>query len=180
VRRIAVASMPHPRRLRAAHLRDPHQVSASRHVFGFQRPVLPERRLVGQDGIEVARLLHAWSAPGWPEPDVEQCYRKAGQIPGVAHSAMESFRWAFRSLPRSDGLRYARRMKGPVQVPTLQLHGQEDPTLLVRTARGSDEYVDAPYRWRMLAEVGHFPHEEDPSGFTKELLDWLDDPDPGP
>jgi pimeloyl-ACP methyl ester carboxylesterase len=45
-------------------------------------------------------------------------------------------------------------------------------------AQGSSRYVEAPYRWRLLEGVGHFPHEEDPDRFTSELLNWLDDPEP--
>ncbi len=109
--------MPHPRRLRRAHLTDARQVRASRHVLGYQRPVLPERGLVADDGQQVADMLQAWSGPGFPDADTEARYRQAALIPGVAHCALESYRWAVRSLPRPDGLRYARRMAGPVTVP---------------------------------------------------------------
>ncbi|HSR25584.1 MAG TPA: alpha/beta fold hydrolase, partial [Candidatus Eisenbacteria bacterium] len=123
VRQVAIVSMPHPRRLRAAHLTDPAQLRASRHVLGFQRPMLPERQLVAHDGAYVARLLRLWSGPAWPDAEAEQRYRQAVQIPGVAHCALESYRWAVRSIPRTDGLRYSRRMKTPIRVPTLHLHG---------------------------------------------------------
>jgi pimeloyl-ACP methyl ester carboxylesterase len=29
-----------------------------------------------------------------------------------------------------------------------------------------------------LDGIGHLPHEEDPEGFTKELVNWLRDPEP--
>jgi len=178
VRRIAAVSMPHPRRLRLAHLTDRHQIAASRHILGFQRPVVPERQLVDADAAMVGRLLRMWSRPGWPDPATEERYREVAQIPGVAHSALESYRWAIRSLPRPDGLRYARRMRVPVSVPTLHVHGTLPGPLLASSAQGSSRYVDAPYRWRMMPGVGHFPHEEDPDMFNAELLGWLVDPEP--
>ncbi|MGH8970272.1 MAG: alpha/beta fold hydrolase [Actinomycetes bacterium] len=178
VRRVAAVSMPHPRRLRAAHLQNPRQLRASSVVLGFQRPLLPERRLVAQDGEQVARLLHSWAGPGWPDRDVEGRYRQAVAIPGVAHCSLESYRWAVRSIPRSDGIRYARRMTSPVRVPTLHLHGSLDRATLASSAAGSGRYVAAPYRWRLLPEVGHFPHEETPEAFNQELLGWLADPEP--
>ena len=46
VRRLAVASMPHPRVWRSALLTDPRQTVASGAVWRFQSPWLPERRLV--------------------------------------------------------------------------------------------------------------------------------------
>jgi pimeloyl-ACP methyl ester carboxylesterase len=178
VRRIVAVSMAHPRRLRLAHLTDPHQLNASRHILGFQRPVVPERQLVADDGAMVGHLLHLWSRPGWPDPETEERYRQMVQIPGVAHCALESYRWALRSLPRPDGLRYARRMRTPVAVPTLHVHGALGGPVLPSSAQGSGRYVDAPYRWRQLPGVGHFPHEEDPETFNAELIGWLDDPEP--
>lgn len=175
VRAIAVTSMPHPRRLRSSHLSDPDQFRASRHVLSFQRPVLPERSLVRDDAALVARLLHSWSATEWPDAEAERVYRSAMQIPGVANCALESYRWALRSIPRSDGVRFARQIRRHVTAPTLQIHGANDPVLLARTAYGSSEYVHAPYRWCMLPGVGHFPHEEAPDGFNEELLSWLAD-----
>jgi pimeloyl-ACP methyl ester carboxylesterase len=178
VRRIVAVSMAHPRRLRQAHLTDPQQVKASRHILGFQRPIVPERQLVADDAAVIADLLHLWSRPGWPDPDTENRYRQMVQIPGVAHSALEGYRWALRSLPRPDGLRYARRMRTPVAVPTLHVHGAMAGPVLTSSAQGSGRYVDAPYRWRLLPDVGHFPHEEDPDTFNAELIGWLDDKEP--
>ncbi len=176
VRRLAAVSMPHPRRLRRAHLTDPRQVRASGHALGYQVPMRPERRLVADDAAEVGRLLRRWAGPGYPEPAAEAQYRGAAQIPGVAHCALESYRWQVRSIPRTDGIRYARRMAGPVTVPTLQVHGALDGCVLPATAHGSGRYVEAPYRWHLMPGVGHFPHEEDPETFTTVLRSWLDDP----
>jgi pimeloyl-ACP methyl ester carboxylesterase len=38
--------------------------------------------------------------------------------------------------------------------------------------------VNAPYRWRLLDGVGHFPQEESPELFTAEVLGWLRDDEP--
>jgi pimeloyl-ACP methyl ester carboxylesterase len=178
VRRLVAVSMPHPRRLRRSHLTDLRQASASRHVLGYQAPVLPERRLVADDAAEVGSLLRHWAGPGWPDAETEARYRQAVQIPGVAHCALESYRWAVRSIPRTDGVRYARRMSSPVTVSTLQIHGALDRCVLPGSALGSGRYVEGPYRWHLMPGVGHFPHEEDPSAFTTVLRDWLADPAP--
>jgi pimeloyl-ACP methyl ester carboxylesterase len=178
VRRLVAVSMPHPRRLRRSHLTDARQLRASRHVIGYQRPVLPERGLVADDAQQVADLLSDWAGPGFPDAEAERRYRQAAQIPGVAHCALESYRWAVRSIPRPDGLRYARRMASPVTVPTLQVHGALDRCVLATSAQGSGRYVEAPYRWHLMAGVGHFAPEEDPSTFTAVVGDWLADPGP--
>ncbi|GAA4919499.1 alpha/beta fold hydrolase [Streptomonospora salina] len=177
VRRLAVVSMPHPRRLRSAVL-GRGQGWASRHLLGFQLPVVPERRLVADDAQQVATMLRTWSRPGWPDSETERNCRDAFQIPGVAHSALEYHRWLFRSQTRPDGRRYMRRMRRPVSVPTLQVHGSLDPVVLPETARGSGRYVEAPYRWRMIEGAGHFPHQERPELFDSALTGWLADPEP--
>jgi pimeloyl-ACP methyl ester carboxylesterase len=178
VRRLCAVSMPHPRRMRAALLSTPAQVRRSGHVVAFQTPIAPERRLVRDDGLAVEALLRRWAAPGWPDEETAATYRLAARIPGVAHSSLEYFRWVVRSVPRPDGLRFNHRMKQPVQVPTLHLHGAADRCLLPRSAQGSGLYVQAPYRWRLLDGVGHFPHEEAPDAFNEELMHWLGDPEP--
>ncbi|WP_059010557.1 alpha/beta fold hydrolase [Streptomyces specialis] len=178
VRRLAVVSMPHPRSWRASMLRDPRQTAASAFVWGFQRPWLPERQLVADEAEAVGRLLRDWSGPRQPESDDVMVYRRAMTIPSTAHCAIEPYRWLIRSIVRPDGVQFNRRMKRPVLVPTLHLHGSLDPVMRTRSSAGSGEYVEAPYRWRLFDGLGHFPHEEDPVAFSTELIDWLRDPEP--
>lgn len=173
VRRLVAVSMPHPRRLRAGIVGDPRQLRASTYALGFQLPMLPERVLTRDDGELTERLMHRWAGPGWPDPEAACRYRAAIQLPGVAHCALEYHRWAVRSIPRPDGLRFASRMRAPVTVPVLHVHGALDGALLPSTARRSEDYVASSYRWHMLAGVGHFPHEEAPDVFGSLLLDWL-------
>ncbi len=177
VRRLVAVAVPHPLRLRRSHLTRAEQLRASRHLLAFQAPVLPERTLVADDAAQVARLLREWSADSsWLDADTEARYREAAQIPGVAHSAMEAYRWAVRSIPRTDGVRWVRRMSSPVTVPTLQVHGALDRNVLLTSARGSERYVEGPFRLQVLADVGHFPQEEAPEVFTRLLTGWLADP----
>jgi len=178
VRRLVVVSMPHPRRLRASLLTEWRQLRASAYALGFQTPVLPERALTRHEGAAVERLLNAWAGPGWPDAETARCYRAAMCIPGVAHCALEYHRWAIRSIPRPDGVRFTRRMRTPVRIPVLHLHGALDGSLRPSSARGSGRYVEAPYRWRLLDGVGHFPHEENPGRFDEEVLGWLADEEP--
>lgn len=179
VRRLAVVSAPHPLRMRAAVLAAPLRRHPPGQVpLDSQLPILPERRLVRDGAARVGAMLTQWSAPGWPDPDTELVYRSAMRIPAVAHSALEYHRWFVRSIPRPDGLRYARRMREPIRVPTLHLHGSVDPCLPGRAARGSGRHVEAPYRWRTIDGAGHFPHEERADVFDTELRAWLADPEP--
>jgi pimeloyl-ACP methyl ester carboxylesterase len=179
VQRLAVVGAPHPLRLRQSVLGDPRRQGwAARHTFGFQVPMWPERRLVRDDGELAGRLLRDWSGPGWPDERTERFVRKAVQIPGTAHCALEYHRWLLRSQARPDGIRYAHRMRAPIQAPTLQLHGALDTCTLPSSAQGSGRYVAAPYRWKLIEGAGHFPHQERPRAFDAQLLGWLADPEP--
>jgi pimeloyl-ACP methyl ester carboxylesterase len=178
VRRLAVCSMPHPRRWRAAMTADVRQSARSSHVWGFQQPWFPERRLVADDAALVGELLRKWSGPVPPADHTVDVYRRAMLIPSTAHCSIEPYRWLIRSMARLDGVQFYRRMKRPVRVPTLHLHGSLDPVIGARSAAGSGVYVEAPYRWRLFDGLGHFPHEEDPAAFSTELINWLKDPEP--
>lgn len=175
IRGIAPVSMPHPRRLRQSLLRDPAQRRASSYVFGFQLPAGPERDLLEDGAAEVGRLLREWSASTiWPDRESDEVYRAAMLHLNTAHCALEYHRWALRSIPRPDGIRFTRRMREPIWAPVLQVHGAEDRTVLPRTAQGSETYVQGPYRWVELPGCGHFPQEEQPGQFLAELLAWLE------
>ncbi len=179
VRRLVIVSVAHPLRMRAAMATAPARWgSRSGYPLGFQLPLLPERRLIRDGAQQVGRMLRNWSGPGWPDPETERRYRAAMCVPSVAHSALEYHRWFVRSSVRPDGMRYARRMRVPIQAPTLQLHGALDPCVRPRNARDSARYVEGPYRWRVIDGAGHFPPEEQPERFDAVLRNWLADAEP--
>jgi pimeloyl-ACP methyl ester carboxylesterase len=172
VRRLVVVSDPHPLRWLPALATDAAQRRASRHVARFQLPWHPERWLVAHDAANVADLLRRWSGPQHTFGAEERRYRDAMLIFAAPHCALEYFRWAMRSVPRSDGRRFRRALREPLRTPTLQLHGAADPCVLSATAQGSGKYVAAPYVWRLLDDIGHFPPEEAPELVTGEIVRW--------
>ncbi len=176
VRRLVVLSIAHPLRMQEAMLRDRRQRRASRYIMRFQLPWAPERWIVDNDAANIAGLLHSWGGPGFPDPQTEQRCREAMQILYVPNRALEYYRWAVRSLRRTDGRRYRQAMTAPITAATLQIHGGLDPCVLPSTAEGSRRFVSGEYEWLQLDGVGHFPHQEVPDLVTKELLRWLSSP----
>lgn len=172
---IAVLSTGHPLEMRRG-LRSRDQRGAAGHALRVQLPWRPERALIADDGAEIDRLLHAWAAPGgaFPDPAASRRYRDALSVWPAPHCSLEYHRWAFRSLFRLDGRRFAVRMSQPVTVPVLQLHGADDPAVLPETARQSKAHASGPYRWVEIERAGHFPQEEQPQAVTAALLDWLE------
>lgn len=174
VNAIVPVSTPHPRQLRAAIARDALQRRRSLYALGFQWPFLPERSLQEDDCARVEEILHDWSAtPNWPDAQSALIYRSAFSLWPTAHCAVEYHRWAVRSFFRTDGRRYAKLMETPIEIPVLQVHGADDPSVLLRTVRGSDQWVQGAYELLEFPGVGHFPHEESPAQFTAALLAWL-------
>ena len=173
VERLVVLSAAHPLRHREAVFADPRgQLRASAYMLGAQTPWLAERGLVKDRAARVVELLDEWSGPGWPADDDRTVYREAMLIPGVAHSALEYYRWWVRSVARPTGVRFYKRLQQPVAAPTLQLHGALDTCVLPRTALGSGRYVEGQYEWRLVDGVGHFLPEEAPDVVTGEITRW--------
>ncbi|GAB3594429.1 alpha/beta hydrolase [Angustibacter peucedani] len=177
-RAVGALSMAHPLTFKRAVRRSRHQAVASRYLWGFQLPFRPERQL-SRGGPAVGQLLRAGSgSPSWPGDDeagreVVRVYTEAMQVPFVAHSAMEYYRWSVRSTLRADGRSFAERVDRAVVVPVLQLQGVRDPAVLPETARASRPWVDGPYRYSELPDAGHFLPEEAADEVTAALLDWL-------
>ncbi len=171
-RAVAALGTAHPLRTFTA-LHDPANLAGLQHVLAFQAPVHPERQLLA--GGYVTELLERWSGPGWPSPEEAEHYERAIAIPSVAHSAMEYYRWAFRSRVRADGWRFSRTMRRTITVPVLQLHGALDTQVPPAQARGSSRWVRGDYSWHLLDDAGHFLAEEAPDQVTALLTEWLDD-----
>lgn len=153
------------------------QFKAASHVFRFQQPLRPEHALIADRAALVEQLLREWSGRAWSQTDdcaeTAQRLREAMLIPGVAHSALEYYRWAFRSQFRGDGRRFAAAVDAVSPVPVFQLHGSEDTCILASTARASTRWT-RPHSWlHVLPGVGHYPHLEAPAQTSKLLQEWL-------
>jgi pimeloyl-ACP methyl ester carboxylesterase len=168
---VGVVGMGHPLAMRAA-IGSLRQWRAAGRLLEFQLPIAPERSFGDHDGVE--RLLTTWSAcPEVFGPEELRRYRRAMQLPFVAHTSVEYFRWAVRSLPRRDGRRFAAAVREPLHVPVLQIHGGQDRWVLPETAAASRRWVAGPHRYQVIEKAGHFVPEEAPEEVTALLLEWL-------
>lgn len=170
---IVPVSVPHPARMRRAVLKDVVQRRAINYIFAFQLPFWPEWQLTRNEAAKVEEILRSWSGSEWPDAETAAVYRAAMLGQASAHCALEYHRWAFRSLPRSDGRRFSRLMRSAVHAPVLQIHGELDRSISLKSARGSEEHVWGDFEFKVISGVGHFPQEEAPAEFTSLLLNWL-------
>jgi len=176
---LASLSMPHPLQTRALLRRGGWTRSGV--SLRSQLPFAPERALAANGGARVASLLRASTPPGSTFPDDEAISRYSAALAQwpSSHCALEYQRWAFRSSFRIDGRRYARRMAAAISVPVLQLHGQLDPQVPLRTVTPVRHHVVGPHELIELEGVGHYPPEEAPDQVSDIVLRWLNQHMPG-
>jgi pimeloyl-ACP methyl ester carboxylesterase len=176
---LAALAAPHPLAVRSAVVRDPRGQGRAtvRYAAAFQLPRWPERSLRRDGGARVARILRGWSGPEWPASDdfaeAVGHYRRAIQVTGVVHSALEYYRWAARSQLRAEGRRFAAAVARIPTVPVLQVHGALDPCVLLPTAAASRRWAGTDHRLHVVTGTGHFPHEERPASTTALIGEFL-------
>lgn len=183
VRSVTAIAGAHPMALRreifrtALRRRANNQARALGHVFRAQVPIAPERWLTRDDAATVETLMRRQSGPQWTETadfaNAVARHRNAMMVRGVAHSALEYYRWALRAQLRGEGRRFSEAMQRPITVPVLQIAGALDPSLLPRTLKSSERWARGPVRTRTLDGVGHFPQQEAPVATNRLLTEFL-------
>lgn len=154
-----------------------NQARALGHVFRAQVPLAPERWLTRDDAATVETFMRHASGPQWTETadfaNAVARHRSAMMVRGVAHSALEYYRWAGRAQLRGEGRRFSEAMQRRITVPVLQIAGTLDPHLLPRTLKTSEKWATGPVRTRVLDGVGHFPQQETPVATNRVLTEFL-------
>ncbi len=153
------------------------QGRAAGHLFRFQMPMAPEKWLTREDAQAVEDLFDAWAGDPWRSTsdfaESTAAFRQAMLVPGVAHSALEYYRWAFRAQFRGEGRRFTDAVGRRIAAPTLQLHGADDTCILPETARSSARWAGPHAEPEFWPGVGHFPHLEVPDRTSAALVDFL-------
>lgn len=146
------------------------------HLTSAQAPFVPERRLSQPESRYVAEHLRRWSSPrsDFPDDDTAARYHEAMSLWPAAHCALEYHRWLVRSRLRGDGRRHNALMGPALTVPVCLVQGADDPVAPARGAARSRQRVAAPASVHVIADAGHFPHEEQPAAFDAVLLAWLE------
>ncbi|HEY7050588.1 MAG TPA: alpha/beta hydrolase, partial [Mycobacterium sp.] len=177
VRAIAVVSSPHPAALRASALTRRDQGRALLpSLLRYQIPIWPERWLTRHDADALEVLVRSRAGAKWLDTEDFSVslrhMRRAVQIPGAAHCALEYQRWAVRSQLRSEGHRFMKSMNRLLSVPVLHLRGDADPYVLADPVRRTERY--APHgRFVSISGAGHFGHEESPGVVNEQLTRFL-------
>ncbi|HET9874022.1 MAG TPA: alpha/beta hydrolase [Propionibacteriaceae bacterium] len=167
VRSLVTVAAPHP-------LAYPWRAGLRQLTF-FQVPLMPERRIMADDGAFIEALLRRWAAPDsrFLSSDDARHYRDALMLWPSPHCALEYQRIFLRNLLRSSGRQYRTALRVPVTAPVLSIHGQLDPLVPLTAMAAAEPYLRGSHQLVSLPEVGHLPHEEAPAAVNTALLDWL-------
>jgi pimeloyl-ACP methyl ester carboxylesterase len=160
---LTVLSRPHPAAFRTAFRADADgQRHRSRHHRAFLEAETGPKLLA--DGAR--RLRRNLSDAGVPPSHVEE-YLSVLAEPEALEAALAWYRAAAGDLTAMDA--------PDVAVPTLYIWGDGDESVGAAAAHGTAHHVAAPYRFEVLAGVGHFATDEVPGRVTDLLLGHLRD-----
>ena len=165
--RAVVLSSPHPLRFRQAALDDPGQLQAAFYVWLLHAGERGEALL----GAGEYRVLADWAFAGSQVPlGLVDEYRAAWAEPGAFRAMAEWYRANYGpDLFNPDVPLELPRMA----IPVSYLHGDGDVAFVSGAITGSGEFVDAPFRERIVAGAGHWITHDMPELVAAEIRDWM-------
>ena len=169
-RAAALLSIPHMLAVEENVQEYPKQIGRSAYIGLFQVPFLSDRILKLRDFAFMERLWRKWS-PGFdPGEDyfdeLKLCLRS---------SMLASIKY-YRSLRSPKVIMEIRRLlsSGPIVVPTIYLHGENDGCMGAEIAEGQEAHFSALFEQVMLADAGHFVHLERPEEVNEAIVRWFE------
>lgn len=173
VAKLITLAVPHGGALRTALLSNPAQQRRSWYIFFFQMP-FAEAAVAHADFIFLEQLWRDWS-PGWSYSADELAAVKAVfRKPGVLHAALSYYRDTFNPARHHPILADIRARQGePVGVPALYIHGAQDGCIGVEMTDGMERAFTASLDKRIIADAGHFVHQEKPEEVNRLLLEFI-------
>jgi pimeloyl-ACP methyl ester carboxylesterase len=156
---LTVLSRPHPNAFnRALQLTDGDQAHRSRHHKAFLEPDAADVVLAD----DAKWLRERLTAAGVPAAAIEQHLSVLGNKP-----AMEAALAWYRARGAIRG------PLGPIRTPTLYIWGDADDTVGRVAAKGTVDFIAAPYRFEVLPGVAHFAADQAPDRVSELLLAHL-------
>jgi len=165
--RAVVLSSPHPQRFRQAALDDPRQLQAAFYVWLLHSGSRGEALL----GAGEYRRLAEWAFAGSQIPaGLVEDYRAGWAQPGAFGAMAE---W-YRANYRPDLFNPDVPLELPkTAIPVSYLHGDGDTAFVPGAVSGSGEFVEAPFRERIVKGVGHWITHDMPDLVAGEIRDWM-------
>jgi pimeloyl-ACP methyl ester carboxylesterase len=158
-RSAAILAVPHMLSILDNAQEYPSQFRRSSYMGLFQLPVLSDRIVRLRDFAYIERLWRLWS-PGFHPGDeymdeLKLCLRSSLPAPLRYYRPLKD--------PRVIRDTYRLLQQGPIEVPTIYLHGERDGCIDVRLCEGQDAWFSALFEQVVLSGAGHFLHLERPA-----------------
>jgi pimeloyl-ACP methyl ester carboxylesterase len=156
---LTVLSRPHPNAFnRALELSNGDQAQRSRHHQAFLDPDAADLLLAD----DARQLRDRLTAAGVPADAIKAHLGVLGN-----KAAMQAAITWYRARGAIRG------PLGPIRVPTLYIWGDADDTVGPAAAEGTEDFIAAPYRFEILAGIGHFAAEQAPDRVNELLLQHI-------
>ncbi|MBW4525726.1 MAG: alpha/beta hydrolase [Phormidium tanganyikae FI6-MK23] len=172
--RLALLSAPHPQRFAKDLLSNLDQLRRSWYVLAFQAPLLPEWLIQANLKAFVQNMFQeqAVRKGAFTQEQIQE-YQAALQKPGAIAAAMKYYRQLFLS---GNWVRDWMRSPDPISVPTLVLWGDEDSILSPKLMDGIEQWILAPFKFKLIPHCGHWIQQEAPQTVNRELIEFLRSP----
>jgi pimeloyl-ACP methyl ester carboxylesterase len=164
-RAAALLAVPHMLAFEENTKENPAQLVRSAYMGLFQMPYLSD--LLVRLGVE--RLWRKWS-PGFAPGD-----DYFDELKLCLHSSLPAPLQYYRALRSPKTIGEIRRILsvGPIVVPTIYLHGEQDGCVGSEIARDQEGHFSALFDQVMLAGAGHFVHLERPELVNEAIVQWF-------
>lgn len=166
VNTLTVLSRPHPQAFVNAFKDDPKQAERSKHHKAFQDMGMAARLL--EDDARALRKM--FSDQGVPPVDQAAYLDVLGSVDALD----AAINWYRAPVQAGSEQPLAAEPTPAVTVPTLYIWGDADATVGRLAAESTELYVDAPYTFEVLPEVGHFVTDQAGQRVTELLLEHIE------
>jgi pimeloyl-ACP methyl ester carboxylesterase len=133
--------------------------------------------IIRHQGEDFARHLWEIWSPGWAIPDADfALVAQSLANPDWAEVTLQSYRSRWGHAPRDPDYQADedRIAQSPlIRVPTLVLHGADDPCNPPASSQGRESLFTGPYRRAVLDHTAHFPQRQSPALVLAQLLPFL-------
>ncbi len=153
----------------------PVQLQRSFYVFFFQTPLA--EMVVQANDFEFIDYLWSYWSPGFtPDPAYMRRLKDTLGSPGSLAAAINYYRYTLGTIPGDPALAsIAAAGDGPINVPTLYLHGIDCGCMGVESA--NEELLrpnfPAGLEMHLIPDAGHFLHHDQPETVNRLILDFL-------
>lgn len=175
ITKLVTIAVPHGPGLFESFVTSQAQQRRSWYMFFFQMPFADEAVALN-DFAFIEHIWRDWS-PGWDYPPEEMAaLKETFKKPGVLQAALGYYRHTLNPSNHVSELADIQERvltADPIQVPTLYFHGVKDGCIGVELSEGIEQYFPKGLRKEIIADAGHFTHQEKPDEINRILLEFL-------